>query len=291
MRTESSDLCRAFLGARGDDAGAAATLAGALAGVIETTLQTWPDVAADPLAFAAYLGQRIPSDVDAEAALRERAIGDVYLAYACLAGDTAATKYVEDRFAALVGLIVQQGITEEHARDAVQRLRMQLLAGERPGLRTYSGIGSLKAWLRISAMREAIRVQRRERGHEAEELNETLADRAADPALQYQRHLYQAEFRTAFEEAVALLSVRERNLLKQSILYGATVDDLGAIYQVHRATAARWIAAARERLVETTRQRMIEILRIEPADYDSILTMIASQLVVSIERVLGAASE
>ena len=82
--------------------------------------------------------------------------------------------------------------------------------------------------------------------------------------------------------------MRERNLLKQSVLFGATVDDLGALYKVHRATAARWIAAAREHLVEETRQRMIAHLRIGPAEYDSILELIHSQLDVSVSRVLGA---
>lgn len=287
MPTQPSDLCRAFLAVRQvphDEAGA---LERALETVIATTLQTWPDVTADPAAFAAYLGERIPADADVIAALRERAVGDVYLAFACLAGNPVATRHVEERFAALVGLLVQQNIDHDLARDTVQHLRVQLLAGERPGLRTYSGMGSLRAWLRISALREAIRAQRKARGRETQELSDTLADATDDPALQYQRQLYRAEFRTAFEDAVTGLSVRDRNLLRQSVLYGATVDELGSIYQVHRATAARWIAAARERLVEATRRRMIEILEIQPEDYDSILTLIHSQLDVSIERVLG----
>lgn len=288
MPTEPSDLCRAFLAAQGVETLADAALTTALASVIAATRQTYPDIGADAGEFAAYLGQRIPSDVDAKAALQDRAIGDLYLAFGALAGDPAASRLVEERFAALVGVLVQQNIVEDLARDTVQRLRLQMLAGERPGLRTYGGIGSLKAWLRISAMREAIRLQRKARGHDADELTEAFADAAADPALQYQRQLYQAEFRTAFEEAVSRLSVRDRNLLRQSILLGATIDDIGSVYQVHRATAARWIAAARERLVEATRQRMIELLKIAPEEYDSILTLIDSQLDVSVERVLAS---
>jgi RNA polymerase sigma-70 factor, ECF subfamily len=288
MPTEPGALSRAFLGERGVDAAAALALEHALARVIDTTSQTWPDVHADPLGFAAYLGQRIPSDVEVQAALRDRAVGDLYLTFACLAGDPGAAREVEERFASLVWLLVQRGFTEDLARDTVQQLRIQLLAGDRPGLRTYSGIGSLKAWLRISAMREAIRAERKEQGREAQELTDTFTDATGDPALQYQRQLYQAEFRTAFEQAVTQLSVRDRNLLRQNVLYGATVDDLGTIYQVHRATAARWISAARVRLVEATRQRMIELLQIQPEDYDSILTLIDSQLDVSIERVLGS---
>jgi RNA polymerase sigma-70 factor (ECF subfamily) len=164
---------------------------------------------------------------------------------------------------------------------------MQLLTGERPGLLSYNGLGALKGWLRVTGLRAAIRAQRRTRAHEPEDVAEALADAAGDPALQYQRRLYETEFRVAFGHAVAQLSVRERNLLKQSVLYGATIDDLGALYRVHRATVARWLAAARERLAEDTRRRMIEQLRIEPSDYDSIVHLIQSQLDISMARLFG----
>jgi RNA polymerase sigma-70 factor (ECF subfamily) len=162
-----------------------------------------------------------------------------------------------------------------------------VLTGERPILVTYSGIGALRGWLKIIALRDAIRAQRKVRNDEGEDVAEALADATADPALQYQRRRYESDFRIAFEQAVATLSVRERNLLKQSVLYGATIDDLGALYQVHRATVARWLAAARERLAEATKRRMIERLGIQPSDYDSLVHLIQSQLDISVARLLG----
>jgi RNA polymerase sigma-70 factor (ECF subfamily) len=152
---------------------------------------------------------------------------------------------------------------------------------------SYNGLGALKGWLRVMGLRAAIRAQRGTRSDEPEDVAEALADAASDPALQYQRRLYETEFRAAFSQAIAALTVRERNLLKQSVLYGATIDDLGALYRVHRATVARWLAAARERLADDTRRRMIAQLGIAPSDYDSIVHLIRSQLDVSMERLLG----
>jgi RNA polymerase sigma-70 factor, ECF subfamily len=170
----------------------------------------------------------------------------------------------------------------------VQELRIRLLVGERPLLLAYSGTGDLRGWLRVTALRAAIRRQRKtsrdaEREHEA-----AIADVALDAGLQYQRALYQQEFRAAFADAVANLTVRERNLLKHSVLYGATSDDLGALYRVHRATAARWLVDARERLAAETQRQMIARMNIDRSDYESLLRLIQSQLDVSISRVFGS---
>lgn len=296
----SAALCQAFRAARAaaDGSEAApgtdpdpdddAVLAGVLTAALDRATAAWPTLAHDPAAFAAHLGQRVPSDLPAADALRGRATDELYLVSACLTGEPTAVGLLEQRYLHdLGGLLARQGIPADLAADTVQQLRMRLLTGERPLLQAYSGLGALRGWLRVTALRDAIRARRREPRVEGEDAAAALADATADPGLQYQRRLYQAEFRTAFGAAVARLSVRERNLLKQSVLYGATIDDLGALYQVHRATAARWLAAARERLAVETRELMIAQLGIPAAEYDSLLQLIHSQLDVSVSRVLG----
>jgi RNA polymerase sigma-70 factor, ECF subfamily len=268
--------------------GATAELAGALGSAIDQATAAWPGVAVDRAGFAAYLGQRIPSDVDTLDALRSRRIDDLYLAFACIAGDPTACRYLDaTHLTELARLLRDKGIADDIAVETLQRVRMRLLTGERPILLTYSGSGALRGWLKIIALRDAIRAQRKVRSEEHEDVAEALADATADPALQYQRRRYESDFRVAFEQAVRTLTVRERNLLKQSVLYGATIDDLAALYRVHRATVARWIAAARERLAELTKRGLIERLRIEPSEYDSIVHLIQSQLDISVARLLG----
>ena len=283
------DACRAFVDAQGAVTTTHA-LAPALARAIEAGAATYPALRVDPVAFARFLGERIPPDVDAIEALASRKLADLYLVHACLAGEPAACAELETRFLAeLRERLVRQRIAPDIAAETVQQLRVKLLVGARPLLLAYSGTGELRGWLRVTALRAAIRAQKKHAppGDREADAAAALADAALDAGLLYQRRLYQEEFRAAFAEAVAALTVRERNLLKHSILYGATSDDLGALYKVHRATAARWLGDARARLAAETQRRMIERLQIKRDDYDSIMRLIQSQLDVSVERVLA----
>ena len=67
------------------------------------------------------------------------------------------------------------------------------------------------------------------------------------------RQRYGQQFVEAFWESVASLSGRERNLLRYHFLFRLSIDQIGQMYGVHRATAARWVRAVQERLSESSR--------------------------------------
>ncbi|MBL4635762.1 MAG: hypothetical protein JKY56_18010, partial [Kofleriaceae bacterium] len=121
----------------------------------------------------------------------------------------------------------------------------------------------------------------------SDELEAALPSTDMAPDLAYQRRLYHGEFKTSFESAVDELEPRERSLLRQSIVFGATVDQIATVYQVHRATSARWIAKARENLGNKTRTHLRERLSINDQQFESIVRMIESQMDLSIERLLA----
>jgi RNA polymerase sigma-70 factor (ECF subfamily) len=85
---------------------------------------------------------------------------------------------------------------------------------------------------------------------------------------------------------VSTLEPRERNMLRMSLVHGVSIDRLGEIYGVHRATAARWVERAREKLHEATHARMSERMGIPESDCDSVLRQAWSQLDVSLEEML-----
>ena len=284
----SNETGQAFLDGQGVTTTPSAELVAALDDAVASAAETWPELAIDRAGFARFLGERIPSDSDPLEALRARRPSELYLAFASLRGDAAACALL-DRvyFEPLADRLVRQRIPQDIATETVQQLRMKVFTGPKPLLLAYSGTGDLHGWLRITALRAAIRAQRGEMRRSDRDQETALADGALDADLQYQRRLYQDEFRAAFAEAVQRLTTRERNLLKHSVLYGANSDDLGALYQVHRATAARWLAAARERLAAETQRGMLARLRIERSEYESILRLIQSQLDVSVARMLS----
>ena len=83
------------------------------------------------------------------------------------------------------------------------------------------------------------------------------------------------------------LDARARNLLRLHHLGGATLEQLAAMYGVHRATAVRWLADARAALARGTRRRLTASLDVSPAELDSILAMIGSRLEASVGRLLA----
>ena len=73
-------------------------------------------------------------------------------------------------------------------------------------------------------------------------------------------------------------------LLRYQLIDGLTIDEIGALSRVHRATAARWLATIRDGLVERTRELLGEALGVDSVEAASIVRMVQSQLDVSVIR-------
>jgi RNA polymerase sigma-70 factor (ECF subfamily) len=67
---------------------------------------------------------------------------------------------------------------------------------------------------------------------------------------------------------------------------GLTIDEIGALYQVHRATAARWISGARNTLLADTRARLTARLALTPSQFDSLMRLVRSELDLSLQRLV-----
>ena len=65
------------------------------------------------------------------------------------------------------------------------------------------------------------------------------------------------------------------------------IDDIATILKVHRATAARRVAAARAKLGDLTRATVMERGRLSAAEFDSAVRVIRSQLHLSLQRMFA----
>src|SRR6185369_9812673 len=119
------------------------------------------------------------------------------------------------------------------------------------------------------------------------ELGAVLPEPGADPELQLLKREHAAHFKAAFAEAAGALDAADRLLLKQHLVERLTVDQLGALYGLHRATAARRIAKARDALLLATRIALARRLGVPPERLASVLELVASRLEASIERLLA----
>jgi RNA polymerase sigma-70 factor (ECF subfamily) len=95
-------------------------------------------------------------------------------------------------------------------------------------------------------------------------------------------------FREAFERGVMSLTARDRNLLRLHLLGGVTLEKLAAMYDVHRATIVRWLAAARAAVLEETRRGLGAELGLGASELESLMVAVQSRLDVSVERMLAS---
>jgi RNA polymerase sigma-70 factor (ECF subfamily) len=247
----------------------------------------WPEIHVPDELFLDYIAAR-RAGVTAEAHLPA---ADLYLACACVQGVPAALAAFEKRcLAGLVEALVRQDLPRVVAEDAVQNVRQKLLVpppGTPGRIGDYKGAGSLAGWVKVIAIRETLQLLRKERPPVADDQLVELPLDTSDPELAHFRKVYLEQFREALLAALAELPRRDRNVLRHQYVYRMTIDQIGAIYHVHRVTASRWEAKARTALLAGTRRRLMQRLKVSAAELESIMRIIQSQLDISLLRYLG----
>lgn len=241
----------------------------------------FPTLAHDDDRLAAWLRERAGDrdDVPAE---------DLTLACACAAGDDAAIEVFAARhLPRLAPALRHAGLDDAAIAEVEQELVALLFVGDgAPHITTYTGRGDLHGWLKVIAVRLALRRRERDARHTGDD---ALVHLAADddPRLAHLRATAGAELRAAFADALASLTSGDRTLLRQHHLDGVTLDALATAHRVHRATIARRLAMARQAVAERTRDALVARLGLATAELDSVVRLVQSQLDVSLRRQLA----
>jgi RNA polymerase sigma-70 factor, ECF subfamily len=263
-------------------------LAQILADQYATGAAAWPTVTLTQEQFIEHLARRINSRSaePADRVLVTMPAADLYLVAACSDNDAAALTAFRDAFIpTLLQALGKLALAPATIDETVQRVLVMLFVGDGgpPQILGYGGKGTLRSWLRSIA----IRTGRRLAGVELDSSpgDDDLAELPAavgDPELELLRARYSDQVRIAFAAAFAELSERERNVLRQYHIDGLTIDQLAGLYQVNRATTARWVAGARLAIVTRTRKHLVEQFGIAATEVDSSIRLVRSQLAVSV---------
>jgi RNA polymerase sigma-70 factor (ECF subfamily) len=210
---------------------------------------------------------------------------EIYLGAACALRSAAALAALESAYIARVPDILAAKRLPAHAVDEIrQTVRERLLAGDPPYLANAVGKGTLAGLVAVVASRCALDWIRTQRPHES--VGDGLAA-SADPAKDLDRARSQSVLKSAFEAAVEDLEARDRTLLRLHLVDGLTIDDVARMYQIHRATAARQIEKAREQVAASTRRRLALVEGLSKDDLGDLHGLVASQLDLSLSRVLA----
>jgi RNA polymerase sigma-70 factor (ECF subfamily) len=253
--------------------------------------RVWPTIVVPRERFVAYLKERMPDDVNHDEALRRMHTSDLYLACACADGDPDALRVFEAHYLpAADRALPKLGLDPDARAEVKQRLRITLLIDEhgRARITRFQGRGDLRSWIRVIAVREGLAILRRLRGQTPNGDDQLIdAVTAGDsPEVAYLKRKYRHEFRLAFADALQRLSDRDRLLLRQRFLDGVDVIEIARFHRVHRGTAASWLERARAFVLAATRASLVDRLEVPPAEIDSILRLIDSQLEVSLRALL-----
>lgn len=259
----------------------------------------WPGSAAAVTdgAFGEALLAQLAAQRDPAAALGRLRVDDLVLARWCATGDRRAIQAFEEVFRddidAVLARFRRLAATPDELR---QILRIKLFVGAEgrgPRIAEYAGFGFLQNWFRVTALRAFVDVARGERARRLEELladDDLVGIPALGPGLaaRMTRSELGRAIKHAFARAVAGLAPRQRNFLRHAHVDSLTLDQIAALYTIHRATVARTLAAARAELVERTRSELAAVLQIDADELDSIVRAADSRIDLSLSRILRA---
>lgn len=247
--------------------------------VLERGRAAYPDVQAVPDALDTIVG-----DV---AALRTTELDhvladDVFVVCAALTGDSRAQAAVEKRL-----LVAAQKTGAPHVGELVQRCWIRLFVPDAgpPRVLRYVGAGSLDGLFRVTATRLALNAVRDTRANDT--LESALEPESLDAPLDTQ--LATAELKQVFKDGLAAavgdLQDDERLVLRLHLVDGLSIDRLSKVLGVHRATAARRLERARNRVASHIHRTMTLQLG-DKGVRDSLLRGMRSQLDLSLSRIL-----
>lgn len=287
---EQLPLSHAFAAALGDRTDLpvpSEELEASLQALLDMGRTAWPRVELGGEQFVADVALRLGRG-DAAARNLPRLHGsDLYLACACARGLPSALTCLEAHFLSRVPAYVARFDPLGTLADEVaQELRTGLLLADGEGharIRDYSGRGDLASWLRVVALRAALKLRRSQRrlgvGVAVPSVN---LGQGPDLERDYLRVRYREEYEAAFSAALGALESDERLFLKLHYVDGLNIDRIGAIYELHRSTVARRLASHRRRLLELTRNRLRERLHLSDSEFGSVMVLVRSQLAVSL---------
>lgn len=257
----------------------------------------WPEVAVAPERLVGFVAARLDHEVDPADLLGGLRPTDLHLACALTDGDRTAMAAFDRHYMREVDIaLARMRIGPPRSSDVKQLVRQRLFVGDGvPGkIADYAGRGDLRRWVRSVAVRTCLNDLRKGKHEVLADDDQLIAQQAMpgdDPELEYMKRTYAREFQAAFTEALAGLGAREQTLLRYHHVDGLNIDEIGAIYRVHRVTAFRWLEKAKEKLVDATLVVMRARLNVSARELESVLRLIRSQVHLSLVRHLGGPSD
>lgn len=262
--------------------------------IIGAVGERWPQLELDGAAFGAFLEERA---IEGHG-LASLHVEDLFLAWACLNAQRAALEAFERFTRPLIALAVRRDARDTD--ELIHRVQIKLLVAEGarpPRLADYTGVGPLKAFVMVMAMRCLADSRRSDERRREEHVGDgwlelaSIAGSNTGPEGKLQWAELEPHAANAVKEAMAALSVRQRTILRLHYVEGISAEALGRMYSVHRATTTRWLVDARERVLELVQQRLRATLDVSTASLASLNQTLVGGLELSLPSLVSPVTE
>ena len=246
----------------------------------------------DDLTFVKQLARTTKMSGADRRAISGLAIEDLFLACACLAGTEGAAAAFSERHGPTIRGTIARIVRGADNGEVEQQLVAALLVGSVAApakIGGYAGRAPLDRWLGVAAQRAAL-MWLRENRTEARAWDGAAAEPAASgnthPEIAFLKERYRGDFEQALKESLARLPERQRTLLRLHLVNGVSVEKIGQMFAVSQPTASRWLAAARETLLDDIKATLGSRLGASSQELASLAGMVASRLDLSLSMLL-----
>lgn len=295
-----ASLSATFLGEFAETTDPAEPMGGAADPTLEADLvaacargrAAFADLALDDQTFVKHLARVIEMGGASPSALSTLPIEDLFLACACLAGTEGAAAAFSARHGATIRGTIARIVRGADNGEVEQRLVAGLLVASVAGparIGSYAGKAPLDRWLGVAAQRAAL-MWLRENRTEARARDGAAAEPApgghTHPEMAYLKDRYRSDFEGALKDSLARLPERQRTLLRLHLVNGVSVEKIGQMFAVSQPTASRWLAAARETLLDDIKATLGNRLGASSQELASLAGMVASRLDLSLSMLL-----
>jgi RNA polymerase sigma-70 factor (ECF subfamily) len=282
-------FCRAAPAALGLTPGRA--LERQLRDVVNRARAGWPELDLDEPGYVTHAGRGLIPEETVDEQLESLHAADLWLAYGCaVRHDPAIVAFDREVLSHIGPLLARLQPTPQLVDEVRQQLRHKLLVAEpdvEPRIAEYAGRGPLQAWLRVAATRTALDILRVQGARSESDVEpDNLSPGGDSPELEYLKERYRPEFKAAFQTALHNLDAEQRTVLRMHIVEGLNIDEIGALFRVHRSTIARWIASARQSILDEARKQLQKQLGLDRHEFDSLAGVVRSQLSISLAGIL-----
>lgn len=212
-------------------------------------------------------------------------------------GDPLAIRRFQEKYDALLERIRTRfgalAPTQDELRAEVQSHLFVARPNAPPRIVGYAGWVELGAWLKVVVTRLVLSRVTSARVDETcdDPIFEALLVTTETPEKAFLKREAEAAFRAAFRKAVRGLGGRERQLLRFAFVQRLTIDEVAALYDVHRTTAFRWIKRASDELSAALETLVRAEFGLSAQAYAEWQEALRSGLDLSIERYLNSTSD